>query len=89
MFQEKFRKDLGLLPDQPLDSLKIEIEGVHVYGLSQTNFLEAALVRKLQTESCDEWSAMSVPIDISVDIWAVLLNDCHNKERQRVTILEE
>lgn len=86
---EKFRKDLDILPDHPLDSLKLEIEGIHVHRLTQTNFLEAALVRKLQTDACDEWSAMSVPIDILGDTWAVLLNDRHATERQRVTILEE
>ncbi|WP_027515676.1 ImmA/IrrE family metallo-endopeptidase [Bradyrhizobium sp. WSM1417] len=32
---------------------------------------------------------MSVPIEISEDTWAVLLNDSHKEERQRVTILEE
>jgi Zn-dependent peptidase ImmA (M78 family) len=31
---------------------------------------------------------MSVPLDFE-DRWAVLLNDCHTRERQRVTILEE
>jgi transcriptional regulator with XRE-family HTH domain len=86
---EKFRRDLEISQDQPLDSLKLEIEGIRVHRLTLTKFLDAALVRKLRGESFDEWSAMSVPIDILGDTWAVLLNDCHNEERQRVTILEE
>jgi Zn-dependent peptidase ImmA (M78 family) len=86
---EKFRKDLDLAPDEPLDSLKLEVEGIYIHRLTQTNSLEAGLVRKLRTDLSDEWSAMSIPLDVSGDTWAVLLNDCHNKERQRVTILEE
>lgn len=86
---DNFRKDLELPPDQPLDSLKLEVEGVQVNKLTETKSLDVSLVRKLKQEACDEWSAMSVPLDGSVDSWAVLLNDCHTKERQRVTILEE
>jgi len=86
---ERFRKDLGLSPDQPLDSLKLKVEGVEVYKLAETKSLEPTLVRKLHMESGDEWSAMSVPLNGSGDRWAVLLNDSHTKERQRVTVLEE
>jgi Zn-dependent peptidase ImmA (M78 family) len=86
---EKFRKDLHLASDQPLDSLKLEVEGITVYKLTQTSLLEAGLVYKLRTNSSSEWSAMSVPLDVTGDKWAVLLNDCHTQERQRVTILEE
>ncbi len=43
----------------------------------------------LRTDACEEWSAMSVPLDDAHDEWAVLLNDCHTLERQRVTVLEE
>ena len=32
---------------------------------------------------------MSVPLNHSEDTWAVLLNDCHTIERQRVTLMEE
>ena len=35
------------------------------------------------------WSAMSVPIDLENDRWAILRNDQHTVERQRVTYLEE
>jgi transcriptional regulator with XRE-family HTH domain len=86
---DNFRKDLELLPDQPLDSLKLKVEGVQVNKLTEAKSLDVSLVRKLKQEACDEWSAMSVPLDGSVDSWAVLLNDCHTNERQRVTILEE
>ena len=85
----EFRKDLGLSPDQPLESMKLDVEGVCIYEFSKTKCLEASLVRKLRTEMSDEWSAMSVPLDELGDRWAVLLNDDHKKERQRVTILEE
>jgi Zn-dependent peptidase ImmA (M78 family) len=65
------------------------VEGVEIIRLRQTNCLDDATVSKLSTEACDEWSAMSVPLDTAHDRWAVLLNDCHTAERQRVTVLEE
>ncbi len=85
---EKFRKDIDLTDDQPLNSLKLEIEDIQVHHVGGTSFLEESLVKKLRKAS-DEWSAMSVPLDLSGDQWAVLLNDHHKKERQRVTVLEE
>lgn len=32
---------------------------------------------------------MSVPLDINHETWAILLNDCHTVQRQKVTLLEE
>jgi transcriptional regulator with XRE-family HTH domain len=86
---EKFRKELGLSNEEPLESLKLRVEGVQVHKLTEAQCLEEPLVKKLRTESSDEWSAMSVPLDDAGEYWTVLLNDCHTKERQRVTILEE
>lgn len=86
---ERFRKDLGLREDQPLESLRLDVEGVEILKLRQTAYLDENTVRKLSTEACDEWSAMSVPLDTAHERWAVLLNDCHTVERQRVTVLEE
>jgi transcriptional regulator with XRE-family HTH domain len=86
---EQFRKDLGLGDSDPLDSLKLQVDGVEVIGLMEADCIDAATVKRLSTESCDEWSAMSVPLDERQSDWAVLLNDCHTIERQRVTLLEE
>jgi transcriptional regulator with XRE-family HTH domain len=86
---EQFRKDLGVGAGHPLDSLRLEVDGVEVIRLTETNCIDAATARRLITESCDEWSAMSVPLDERQNEWAVLLNDCHTVERQRVTLLEE
>jgi transcriptional regulator with XRE-family HTH domain len=86
---EQFRRDLKLGPDDPLDSLRLEIEGVDIVRLRETNCLDAATVKRLSTDACSEWSAMSVPLDEAHDRWAVLLNDCHEVQRQRVTLLEE
>ncbi|WP_439373488.1 ImmA/IrrE family metallo-endopeptidase [Bradyrhizobium sp. DASA03120] len=86
---DRFRKDLALLADQPLDPLKVEIEGVLLFKLTETKSLEGTIVKQLSTNARDEWSAMSVPINHSEDTWAVLLNDCHTVERQRVTLMEE
>lgn len=56
---------------------------------TSTNCLERSLVKHLGVDACDEWSAMSVPLNRSEDTLAVLLNDCHTVERQRVTVMEE
>jgi len=86
---DQFRKDLGLTDKDPLDSLRLQVDGIDVIGLLETDCLDVATVTRLSTESCEEWSAMSVPLDERQNEWAVLLNDCHTIERQRVTLLEE
>jgi transcriptional regulator with XRE-family HTH domain len=86
---EKFRNDLGLAPDQPLDSLRIDVDGVSVIQVGKTNCLDARIIRQLRGSASSEWSAMSVPLDFNHENWAVLLNDSHTVERQRVTVLEE
>lgn len=86
---ERFRKDLGLDESEPLDSLKLDVQDIEIVRLTQTNCLDQSTVRRLSTDACGEWSAMSVPLDEHQNRWAVLLNDCHKIERQRVTVLEE
>ena len=86
---ENFRKDLGLSGDEPLDSLRIEVQGVQLIPIGKTNHLDHLTVNQLRGVSGDDWSAMSVPIDIENGEWAILLNDSHTIERQRVTLLEE
>jgi transcriptional regulator with XRE-family HTH domain len=86
---EKLRNDLELTDGQPLDPLLLEIQGVDILRLSSTDCLDKATVAQLSAESRDEWSAMSVPLDSDHEYWAVLLNDFHTIERQRVTLLEE
>jgi Zn-dependent peptidase ImmA (M78 family) len=86
---QRFRDDLSLNEDEPLDSLRLNVEGVKVIRISQKSCLEHAIIKKLRIESRHEWSAMSVPLNGANDSWVVLLNDSHSVERQRVTILEE
>ncbi|KKI17910.1 helix-turn-helix domain-containing protein [Sphingomonas sp. Ag1] len=86
---ESFREDLGLHDEQPLDSLLLEIEGVEIVRLRQSECIGSITREKLSSDACGEWSAMSVPLDLSHERWSVLLNDCHSIERQRVTLLEE
>lgn len=86
---EQFRNDLGLGDDEPLDSLRLDVEGVDIVRLTQTKCIDSATLERLSTDACGEWSAMSVPLDEYHERWAVLLNDCHTAERQRVTLLEE
>lgn len=85
----RFRSDLGLREAEPIDSLRIEVEGVRVVNLTTSDCLDARTKRRLCNEACSEWSAMSVPLNQSMENWAILLNDCHAIERQRVTLLEE
>jgi transcriptional regulator with XRE-family HTH domain len=86
---EKFRRDLGLKDDQALDSLRLQVDGVTVVRVSNTNCLPPEVAKRLSGDAGGEWSAMSVPLDATNEHWAVLLNDGHTVERQRVTVLEE
>jgi transcriptional regulator with XRE-family HTH domain len=86
---EKFRADVGLSSDEPLDSLRVDVEGVQIISVGHTNYLDARTVSQLQGDAAGEWSAMSVPLDPDNENWVVLLNDGHSVERQRVTVLEE
>jgi transcriptional regulator with XRE-family HTH domain len=86
---DKFRADLGLSPDEPLDSLRVEVDGVRVIPVGKTNCLDSQTASQLRENASGEWSAMTVPLDANNENWAVLLNDSHTVERQRVTVLEE
>jgi hypothetical protein len=80
---ERFREELGLSADEPLDSLRVEVEGTRLFKLTATEFFDRALIDRLSVAACDEWSAMSIPLSYADDLWAVLLNDCRVIERQR------
>lgn len=86
---DDLRNDLGLSEDDPLESLKIRVNGVDVYTPGMLPSLPTNCIHHMQFEGCGDWSAMSVPLNLSNDRWAILLNDQHSIERQRVTILEE
>lgn len=86
---DNFRRDLDIGPEDPLDSLQVSVEEVRLVKLSDSGCLDTRTIRKLRDEACNEWSAMSVPLDRMMEGWAVLLNDRHTVERQRVTLLEE
>lgn len=85
----EFRNDLNLSPGDPLDALSVRISGVDVYAASHAKFLDKACSQYLLGRASNEWSAMSVPRDVTDDTWAILRNDSHSIERQRVTYLEE
>jgi Zn-dependent peptidase ImmA (M78 family)/DNA-binding XRE family transcriptional regulator len=85
----KLREDLGIGPMDRLESLEVDVEGVRVFRLTKTDCIDRRTMHRLCEEACTEWSAMSVPLDHQMESWAVLLNDCHARERQRVTLLEE
>lgn len=86
---EKFRYDLGLSEDEPLDALRIKIDGVDVFTPRDIPDLEPSCLAYLVAEGSDQWSAMSVPLNLNDDKWAILRNDRHTQERQKVTYLEE
>ncbi len=85
----QLRADISLGEQQSFDSLKLKIEGVTVLTLDQLDTIPIELSTHLLKNAVDEWSAMSIPLDLLNDEWAVLRNDRHKIERQRVTYLEE
>jgi hypothetical protein len=86
---EDFRRELGLKKNDPLDPFRLAIESVVVERLRSSTCIEAGTKETLSGPACNEWSAMSVPLNSAQDSWVVFLNDCHTLERQRVTLLEE
>lgn len=86
---QQLRQDLGLEEPDSLDALGIEIDGVDVFVPGQIPGLSKKCLSHLNGAGRSEWSAMSVPLDSDRNKWAILRNDSHNVERQRVTYLEE
>lgn len=84
-----FRKDLGLEKNDPLDPFHLVVDSVVVERLRTSSCIDPKTIKILAGIACNEWSAMSVPINSAQDSWVVFLNDCHTPERQRVTLLEE
>jgi transcriptional regulator with XRE-family HTH domain len=86
---KRFRSDLNLNEDDPLDPFDLIVDSVILETVTRTDCIDAKAKRYLMTDACREWSAMSVPLDVDQDDWIVFLNDCHTIQRQRVTLLEE
>lgn len=86
---EEFRDDLGIGEDEAFDALRVRIAGVDVFVPGDIHGLENGCLDFLTGEGFDQWSAMSVPLDLDADRWAVLRNDQHQLVRQKVTYLEE
>ncbi len=85
----KLREQLEVGIDDALNALVIEIEGVDVLVPSDIENLDTKCLNHLYGAGVGEWSAMSVPLDEVGDAWAVVRNDRHSIERQKVTYLEE
>lgn len=86
---ETFRTELGLEKNDPLDPFYLKVDSVIVEYLQASTCIDAKTRKTLAGSACNEWSAMSIPLNSAQDSWVVFLNDCHTKERQRVTLLEE
>ncbi len=86
---ETFRTELGLEKEDPLDPFHLVVDSVIVERLQASTCIDAKTRNILAGSACNEWSAMSVPLNAAQDSWVVFLNDCHTLERQRVTLLEE
>lgn len=84
-----FRSDLSVNREDPLDALNLRISGVEVFAASQAELLDEACAQYLLGPALNEWFEMNVPRDVTDDTWAILRNDGHSIERQRVTYLEE
>ena len=86
---EEFRAELGLKKNDPLDPFYLNVDSVVIETLRDSDCIDEKTRSILAGPACNEWSAMSVPLNIDQDSWVVFLNDCHTTERQRVTLLEE
>ncbi|WP_084627434.1 XRE family transcriptional regulator [Sediminimonas qiaohouensis] len=85
----EFRGDLNVGPTEPLEALDVRISSVSVHVPGEVPGLDERCREHLVGIGSRDWSAMSVPLDLEEERWAVLRNDTHSLERQRVTYLEE
>lgn len=86
---ENFRRELRVKESEPLDALNVNVKGVGVFVPGTIPELSKSCLTYLCDAGSSDWSAMSVPLDPEEDRWAILRNDSHTPERQRVTYLEE
>lgn len=86
---QNLRNELRLDDSEAFDALSLRICGVDVLIPSDVVGLDQACLCHLTGEGAGEWSAMSVPLDSTEERWAILRNERHSLERQRVTYLEE
>lgn len=86
---KQLRDELKAGAEDRFDALKIRVDHVEVLTLREIKNLAKQCSDHLAGAGKDEWSAMSVPLDSFNSRWAVLRNDTHKIERQRVTYLEE
>jgi Zn-dependent peptidase ImmA (M78 family) len=86
---EDFRKQLNLSENDPLDPFKLEITDIQLVPISKISNFSEKHIKILIDECSNQWSAMSVPLDPTQIRWVVVFNDIHEKERQRVSVLEE
>ena len=86
---QELRKELRLHHQQPLDPLKIAIDGVTVLTIHQIQGISPKVVAHLEGAGTTTWSAMSVPVDEENDQWIIVRNAQHNVARQHVSLLEE
>jgi Zn-dependent peptidase ImmA (M78 family) len=75
--------------NEPLDPFLLVVDSVKVERLRNSSCIDERTRKMLAGASCNEWSAMSVPLNAAQDSWVVFINDYHTLERQRVTLLEE
>lgn len=85
----ELRGELGIGDTDALDALALRIQGVEVVTLDMVEGLSKTSFYYLSENGADEWSAMSVPLNLAENKWTILRNDKHSLERQRVTYLEE
>lgn len=85
----RFRTDLGLGLEDPLDPKLLEVGGVKVLTLEDLFPEDNPNRNYLEYSAAQDWSAMSAPLDGEETHWVVLLNHRQSVERQRVTLLEE
>lgn len=84
-----FRQDLGLSDQQALEPFRLKIEGVDIRGLNEIVGIEQQIKEYLLNAGKNDWSAMSVPLEMGTDNWSIVRNSAQSSPRQHVSVLEE
>jgi len=86
---DAFRRDVGLLENEPLDPFRLKIEGVELISIEEMTNIDEQSKAQLLNFGNQNWSAMSVPLEEGTDRWVIVWNTSQSRKRQRVSLLEE
>jgi transcriptional regulator with XRE-family HTH domain len=83
------RQTLDLADDEALDPFKVQLDRVKRVDAKKVKQVDPNAMAQLLGAGSSEWSAATIPLNDEQLDWVIVLNDSHNIERRRATLMEE